>query len=388
MSLGVYEFGSTNPEWLQMRMDVTGGSTGSGANMQLWHRTNTTTVTTSSLPGSGLFGMKIDGTGGLSGLFTEQVTVPSAQTFEIIQRGKAMYNGEITPYYSIQNTHSGLTIDPSDGAAIGSNGTNIQQYTYDGYSDQHWFLEIRGDNSVVFRNRSNTDLVLASNILSDGGNIRLETYNEGAAGNQRWFLHPIMLQSGDKYYVPGNAAAAEIGVPFVQDQDVVYDPAVGGNYMLTPMHKSGNEGQRMDLSYGSTSNGTSITAVINNGANAQRWKLIPSGVDFHDGDGKMYYRIAAKNDNNCVVDVTNYNMPVAGNSIQLYTFDGCYDQLYYLEEVGGKDSCYYLIARGTLSQAKKICLEVSAGAATNGAAIKTATKSEKTYQQWQLDPVD
>ncbi|MBQ9719907.1 MAG: RICIN domain-containing protein, partial [Oscillospiraceae bacterium] len=387
VSLGVYEFGSTNAEWLQMRMDVTGGSTGSGANMQLWHRTNTVTASVSALPGSGVFGVKTDGTGGLSGLFTEQVSVPSAQTFEIIQRGKAMYNGEITPYYSIQNTHSGLTLDAPD-TGKGTNGANIQQWSYDGYADQHWFLEIRGDNSVVFRNRSNTDLVLASNILSDGGNIRLETYNEGAAGNQRWFLHPIMLQNNDKYYVPGNAAAAAVGIPFVQDQDVVYDPAVGGNYTLTPMHKSGIEGQRMDLSNGSTSSGTSITAVINNGANAQRWKLIPSGVDFHDGDGKMYYRIASKIDNNCVVDVQYSNMPVAGNSIRISTWDGCYDQLYYLEEVGGKDDTFYLIARGTLSQAKKICLEVSAGAATNGAAIKTATKTEKTYQQWQLDPVD
>ena len=355
VSLGIYEFGSANPEWLQMRLDVYGGGTSNGTNVQIWHRTNTGTTDT-------------------------------AQSFEIVQRGKAMYNGVLTPYYSIQNGKSKLTLDPT-GAATAANGTNVQQYTYDGYCDQHWFMEVSGD-SVIFRNRCDPTLVLASAGQNDNdSNVQLQTYNEkSTTGNQRWYLHPIMLQNGSgQYYIPGNKAAAEAGIPFVQEKDVMLNPTTG-MYRIAPAHAAGNTGLRMDLN---NQTGPSITAITNNGSAAQRWQLIPNGVDYFDGDGRIFYRIAYGNNANGVVDLEYYNLPSANKSIQFATWDGGYDQLWYLEEVGGnKKNTYYLIGRGTMGKATKICLGVTAGATASNSPIQTATLQYEDYQQWQFTYTD
>ena len=163
------------------------------------------------------------------------------------------------------------------------------------------------------------------------------------------------------------------------------EPLALGKYTLTPQHAAS---MRMDLTAGNTGNGTKIQLYANNGANGQRWQFIPAGVDCFDGDGRVFYRLAFGSDANKVAETSGYGPVTASLDIRIWDSDGGYDQQWYLEEVGGKEDTYYLIGRGTLSQAKKICLGAPAGATASGTQLQTATLQNKTYQQWQLEPVD
>ena len=408
VDLGTYEFGLNDDAHANMRMDVFGGSTDNGANIQVWHSSTSTEYKVKmgwhpimseysafeldeskikqiiNTPIGHMYGsLSYDGYGNLNYKEVSRTASP-VQTFRVIQRGSDLYNGEITPYYSIENTRSKKSLDPG-GTADTYDGLNIGQYDYDGYADQHWFLEVRGDDSVVFRNRNDPSLVLTADGTDDGKTVLLKTYDDKKLSTQSWRLHPIMLTSNGRYYLPGNAAAAAAGIPYVEDQDVTVEPLALGKYTLTPQHAAS---MRMDLTAGNTGNGTKIQLYANNGANGQRWQFIPAGVDCFDGDGRVFYRLAFGSDANKVAETSGYGPVTASLDIRIWDSDGGYDQQWYLEEVGGKEDTYYLIGRGTLSQAKKICLGAPAGATASGTQLQTATLQNKTYQQWQLEPVD
>lgn len=361
VELGTYEFG--NPTAVSMRLTVAGGSSSDGANIILYkkHTTNA--------------GGKL-------------------QLFKIIQRGNDLIDGVKTPYYSIENLNGGKVLDPP-GAADVSDGANVQQYTYDGYSDQHWYMEIRGDNTVVFRNRANSKLVLETAGTTDNSNVRLGTYSDSNL-NQRWQLHPVM-ETSDKgqYYIPGSQAAADAGIPFMSAEDTLLNPEVGGKYNLIPQHSST---LRMDLYGGSTGNGTKIQAYTNNGSDAQKWQFIPMGVDYFDGVGRIYYKLAYGSNANKVVQSANYWGPItAAENLEIYDDEGCYDDQWYLEQAGERTDedgetfyNYYIVGRGTLSKADKICIGVPGGAGS-GTQLQTATVrsgSSYKYLRWEVLPTD
>ena len=364
VELGIYEFGSM--KGVSMRMEVVGASTAGGANVQLFHRNGTTSSDARHMQ------------------------------WKLVQRGNDMIDGVTTPYYSIENVNSGMTVDPIQ-AGVASSGLNIQQYGYDGYSDQHWYLEVQDDSSVMFRNRANRDVALAVSGDTDGANVNLYTYVKGAP-EECWQLHPVMMTqtvetskgsgSSVRYYIPGNQAAADAGIPFMRAENEYLNPEVGGNYTLTPMHASG---LRMDLAGADTSNGSKLQTYTNNGGAAQRWQFIPMGVDFFDGDGRMYYRIAYGANAGKVVETSGYGPVTANLNAQMWDYDGAYDQFWYLEKASAgesSDAVYYLIGRGTMSKADKICLGVPGGATTSSTQLQTSTLRNKNYQQWELEPVD
>ena len=362
VDLGTYEFG--NPSAISMRLTVAGGSSSAGANIILYKK-----HTNNSNAGAKL------------------------QLFKIIQRGNDVIDGVKTPYYSIENLN-GMTLDPP-GTANVSNGTNVQQVIYDGYSDQHWYMEIRGDNTVVFRNRANSNLVLETTGTTDDSNVRLGTYSDSSL-NQRWQLHPIMqTNAAGQYYIPGNKAAADAGIPFMSAEDTILNPEVGGKYNLTPQHATG---LRMDLSGGNTGNGTTITAYNNFGNANQKWQLIPMGVDYFDGGGQIYYKLAFGGNANKVAQVTDHGPVTANLNVSIWDDEGCYDDQWYLEQAGERTDedgekfyNYYIVGRGTLSKADKICIAVPGGATGSGTQLQTATVrsgSSYKYLRWELFPTD
>ena len=367
VELGTYEFG--NPGAISMRLTVAGGSSSDGANIILYHR-----HTNNSNAGGKL------------------------QQFKIIQRGNDMIDGVKTPYYSIENLNGGKVLDPP-GTGTASSEANVQQWSYDGYSDQHWYMNVLEDNTVIFRNRADSELVLETTGTTDDSNVRLGTYSQSGSLNQRWQLHPVMVtetveaskgaEVSVQYYIPGNQAAVDAGLPFAAAENYYLNPAVGGKYTLTPQHATG---LRMDLNSGSTDNGRMIWAYTNNGGGAQRWQFIPMGVDFFDGGGRIYYKIAYGSNANKVVQSANYWGPVtAAENLDIYDDEGCYDDQWYLEPAttgDGADSIYYLIGRGTMGKANKICIGVPGGATTSGTQLQTATLRSRNYQQWELEQVD
>ena len=354
VELGTYEFG--NPDAISMRLTVAGGSASDGANIILYARhTNNANA-----------GGKL-------------------QQFKIIQRGNDVVDGVKTPYYSIENLNGGKVLDPTGNANV-SDGTNVLQWSYDGYSDQHWYMEVREDSSVVFRCRADSRLVLTATGTNSDDNVALKTYDEQNLGRQSWQLHPIMQTNADgQYYIPGNKAAVAAGIPFAKEEDDVLNPAVGGKYTLAPQHAATS---RMDLAGGNTGNGTRIQLYGNRGNDNQRWQFVPMGVDYYDGGGKIFYKLAFGSNANKVAQIDGYGPVTASKNVSLYDDQGCYDDLWYLEKVSGKEDTYYFIGRGTWSQSKKICLGVPSGATADQTQLQTATLQNKNYQQWQLEYVD
>ena len=354
VELGTYEFG--NPDAISMRLTVAGGSASDGANIILYARhTNNANA-----------GGKL-------------------QQFKIIQRGNDVVDGVKTPYYSIENLNGGKVLDPTGNANV-SDGTNVLQWSYDGFSDQHWYMEVREDSSVVFRCRADSRLVLTATGTNSDDNVALKTYDEQNLGRQSWQLHPIMQTNADgQYYIPGNKAAVAAGIPFAKEEDVILNPAVGGKYTLAPQHAATS---RMDLAGGNTGNGTRIQLYGNHGNDNQRWQFVPMGVDYYDGGGKIFYKLAFGSNANKVAQIDGYGPVTASKNVSLYDDQGCYDDEWYLEPVGGKEDTYYIIGRGTWSQEKKICLGVPSGATADQTQLQTATLQNKNYQQWQLEYVD
>ncbi len=364
VTLGTYEIGS--PTAIQMRMEP-GNNQNDGANVKVFRAS----VSNSS--------------------------VYNVQKWRIVLRGTDLVDGESKPYYSIENVYSGKVLDPT-GTANVSNGTNINQWAYDGYSDQHWYMEVYGDGSVTFRNRADSNYVLETEGTTDNSNVRLGRANEKNNDNQRWLLYQVMEKTADgRYYLPGSPAAVEAGIPNASAEDTFIDPAAMGKYCLIPQHSTT---LRMDLYGGSTDNGTRIQAFTNNGGAAQKWQIIPMGVDYYDGGGRVYYRIAYANNTGKTLQAGkegNWFGPVtSGEKVEINDYSGEYDDFWYFEPAGttivegDEVTIYNIIGRGTMSANAKLCLEVPGGAGS-GTHLETGTVQTGNRfknQRWELFPTN
>ncbi|MBQ9646816.1 MAG: RICIN domain-containing protein [Oscillospiraceae bacterium] len=365
VTIGTYEFGSAAAP--SMRMDVSGNSTGNNANIQLYHR-------------------------------ADRSAVYNVQKWRIVQRGNDVIDGVKTPYYSIENVNSGKTIDIGGAAEDAvKNNADLQTYDYDGYSDQHWYIDAQDDGTVIFRNRGGRDYVLEASGTTDNSKVRVAKLAKNASPAQRWQLHPVMeMNDAGQYYIPGSQAAVDAGIPNADSVDLILDLVAIGRYVLIPKHGQ-NSDMRLTLKGGSNSNGTAVVASVNDGTSSQRWSITPVGVDFFDGRGRIYYKLvyadsASSGGDGKVVETSSYGPPVTKDmDVQIWDYDGGYDQLWYLEQAQtaeGDEPAYYLIGRGTFS-GDKICLEVSGGAKLNNTAIQTRkVGAGKDYQLWILEPFD
>ena len=124
-------------------IDIAGGSTSSGANVQLYSSNGST-----------------------------------AQQFKVLSAGDSKYY--------IQNVKSGKVLDVS-GAGT-ANGTNVDQYTYNGSKAQQWTFQKNSDGSYSFISACNgLALDISGASTSNGTNIQCYKYNGSNA--QKWTLN-------------------------------------------------------------------------------------------------------------------------------------------------------------------------------------------------------
>lgn len=122
-------------------IDVSGASSASRANIQLWQS---------------------NGTG--------------AQKFRFLYSGGG--------YYRILNVNSGCAVDVCGGNP--ANWVNIWQYAYNGSDAQLWAVKDNGDGTVTFLNKKGKALDLAGANTANGTNI--QTYTENGTAAQKWIL--------------------------------------------------------------------------------------------------------------------------------------------------------------------------------------------------------
>ena len=93
-------------------------------------------------------------------------------------------------YYTITSVHSGKVLDAAEAGT--ADGTNVQQYTYNGSDAQLWKLEENGDGSYrIINKNSGLSLDLSAGVVTNGQNIHLYSANDSAA--QKWYIIPADL---------------------------------------------------------------------------------------------------------------------------------------------------------------------------------------------------
>lgn len=98
-----------------------------------------------------------------------------------------------TTPYKIINRNSGKALDIAWGSS--DNGANILQYTYNGYSNQKWYLEPTGDGYYVIKSVATGKVVdVSGKSKQDGGDVIQWQSNGG--WNQQWKIE----STGDGYY--------------------------------------------------------------------------------------------------------------------------------------------------------------------------------------------
>ena len=94
--------------------------------------------------------------------------------------------------YSIISKNSGKSLDVYYGNS--DNGTNILQYTYNGYNNQKWYLQKQSNGYYIIKSYATGKVLdVADWSTSNGGNVHQWEYVGGA--NQEWSIEYV-----DGYY--------------------------------------------------------------------------------------------------------------------------------------------------------------------------------------------
>jgi ricin-type beta-trefoil lectin protein/glycosyl hydrolase family 43 len=138
-------------------------------------------------------------------------------------------------------------------------------------------------------------------------------------------------------------------------------PGTGGTVTLTARHS----GKCLDVTSGSTANGTAVKQFTCNGAANQRWQPVDAGGGF--------VRLLAGHSGKCL-DVTSGSTADRA-TVNQFSCNGGTNQQFQLQDAGG--GFVRIVARHSGK-----CLDVSGGATTDGAALIQFTCSGGTNQQF------
>ncbi|MBR0403202.1 RICIN domain-containing protein [Candidatus Saccharibacteria bacterium] len=263
-------------------IDIAGGSTSNGANVQLFSRnfTNAQVMHLTRLP---------DG------------------------------------FYSITNPQANKAFDVRDGST--ANGANIQIWGFSNTCPQRWAIESKPNGFYVIRNACSGNVIDVSGgaITTSGANIQSHMYNGTNA--QMWmFLSPTKdtSLSGGTYYLKthqglaldvvgaskNNGANIQIyAANQTKAQEFKFELGNDGYYTIT----NTNSNKVIDVSGGSSNNGANIQIHVSNGTCAQKWLAIPSV-----SSGYYTFRNACSGK---TMDVSGGYIGTGGANVQLFEYN-------------------------------------------------------------------
>jgi hypothetical protein len=136
----------------------------------------------------------------IKGLIPYQATHP---TQHVIGGAGPLADGT----YKIINRNSGMALDVV--AQLTTNGSAIQQWGYNGGSNQRWVLtSLGGDHYKITGVQSGRSLHVTGDDLADGARIQLYDYTGSAS--EQWIITPI---AGGYYFIQGVQSGKVINVP-------------------------------------------------------------------------------------------------------------------------------------------------------------------------------
>ena len=277
-------------------LDIGGGSTANGANVQLWGNTNV-----------------------------------KQQKFEML------YNQQLKTY-TIKAIHSNKVLDVA-GAGT-TNGTNVWQYESNGTEAQQWILEEAGDGYFYIISKGNgLYLDVSYSMAENGTNIQVYEGNGTKAQKFKFTKIPELVSTklveGDGIYTistaldnnkvldvsaasynnSGNIQLWESTKGQQQRFELKYNEKTK-TYTIMALHS----GKVLDVAGAGTTNGTNVQQYEGNGTEAQQWVLQEAGDDY-------FYIIAKCNE--LYLDVAN-GQSKNGANIQTYQGNGSKAQKFKL----------------------------------------------------------
>lgn len=155
-------------------------------------------------------------------------------------------------YVTLKNANSGKVFDVSGGSA--NNGANVQQYGSNGTYAQKW-VAVKGDNGLIkLVSALSPDLVLDVSGGSSANGANVQVYSSNGSKAQRW-----SFTAAKSTRMRLDDLAAE------HKSDVA-----AGTYEIASTAKGS---MRFDVVGGSRDDGANVQLYASNGTNAQAWKV-------------------------------------------------------------------------------------------------------------------
>ncbi|KAA8827329.1 RICIN domain-containing protein [Bifidobacterium tissieri] len=244
-------------------------------------------------------------------------------------------------YVTFTNTNSGKALDVLGGVA--NSGANVQQYDSNGTNAQKWIAIKQSDGSYTIRSAANTgnEIVLDVTGASSANGANVQVYDSNGSKAQRWTItttstmrtrlnklaaeHKSDVADGTveiastakksmRFDVSGGSRDDGANVQLyasngtnAQAWKVSHDSA--GYMTLTNV----NSGKVLDISGASTSNGANVQQYASNGSWAQKW------IAVKNDDGSITLRSALRED--FVIDAVGGGTS-NGTNIQMYASNG------------------------------------------------------------------
>ncbi|MBE5940809.1 MAG: glycoside hydrolase family 43 protein [Lachnospiraceae bacterium] len=264
--------------------------------------------------------------------------------------------------YYIKNVHSGLYLDVTNGSS--ADGTNIQQWAYNGYDSQKFKLVSDGNGYYSILTGASgyaSSIDIYNGESTDGANVEQWTY---WGGDMQKF--EIVQVSSGKYAIKSKCSGSnscldvynwstESGGNIAQwtywggDCQLWYLEAASssgssssgssssdsleGTYFIKNVHS----GLYLDVTNGSADNNANIQQWAYNGYDAQKFKIVS------DGDGYYHILTGASGYSKCV-DVAG-GKAADGTNILQYTYKGSSNQQFKIELQS--DGTYAILTRAS-----------------------------------------
>lgn len=279
----------------QKVLDISGGSMGSGANLQLYKNNGT-----------------------------------NAQKFIITKTGGT---------YRITSLNSGMTLDIAGGSK--KSGTNVRQYFNNNTAAQRWVLRHTGDGTcyLVAGNNGANVLDVSGGKTADGTNLWVYAANGSDA--QKFYLKAVAYNpiTGEFIFKNANNPSAVLdiagGSRKMQANLELYsfNDTCAQKFTIVDLGngfvKIRNEKSRhmLDAAGGGMANGTNVQQYRDNGTMAQRW------IVHQNADGSFSFINA---NSSRVLDAAG-GKTGNGTNIQLYSFNNSKAQKFVLAKTTGTD---------------------------------------------------
>lgn len=378
-------------------MDVFGGYTKAGTNIQVW-QSNSTKGQQFLFEEVITKGTKIieDGT------YKIELSANTKKALDVSKNNVILWENEKKATqqfefkyledegcYTIKSTATEKYLDVYGGYT--KPGTNVQVWNSNGTDGQKWIIKKQGNDFFIISKCNGLYLDIYGGYTKAGTNVQMWRYNGGIA--QRFSIkeiaedeqvsiaegiYKIHLASDYNKVIEVNNASikseANIQVGESSNSKNQYFKIIfndNGSCQLQALHS----GKVLDIYKGLSTPGTNVQQYTSNGGNWQKWKIVKEGEAFSiiSECGNMYLDIYG-------------GYTAVGTNVQIWYNNGTIGQRFILEEISEDIP---VVSEGKYrirtAVSKNMALDIYADSKVNGANVQIYNSSNVLNQRFKLD---